>query len=167
VLWTANDEYARAVAADGLPVYRGNPLEDATSGTPSGLEGIELALMVGDDENLCAMAATDLAEYFGRDRVFQLAVSEGPAADFLTRVPVLFDNSASHDALLTRIKGGAKIAVAARATGENAQAAVQDRPVVSGMPMFVLTPGKTLRVLVAGDEPELETGQVLISLSES
>jgi len=39
------------------------------------------------------MAATDLSEYFGRDRVFQLPVKDERAGDFLTRVPVLFDDS--------------------------------------------------------------------------
>jgi NhaP-type Na+/H+ or K+/H+ antiporter len=164
VLWTADDEYARAVEADGLPVYRGNPLEDAASGTSSGLDGIDLALIVGDDEDLCAMIATDLAEYFGRDRVFQLAVKEGRAADFLTRVSVLFDKSATHDELLARIEAGAKVAVATSATRANAESDLPAPAAAPGMPMFVLTPGKDLRVLAAGDEPELEQGQQLVSL---
>jgi hypothetical protein len=40
------------------------------------------------------------------------------AADFLTRVPVLFDKSANHQELLTRIEASAKIAVATGATGQ-------------------------------------------------
>ncbi|MGZ4287463.1 MAG: hypothetical protein ACXVHB_24760 [Solirubrobacteraceae bacterium] len=52
------------------------------------------------DELLTAMIATDLCEYFGRDRVFQLPVTGGRAADFYTRVPVLFDDSATHNELL-------------------------------------------------------------------
>ena len=32
------------------------------------------------------------------------------------------------------------------------------------LPMFVHTPGKDLRVLTAGDQPDLEAGQELISL---
>jgi NhaP-type Na+/H+ or K+/H+ antiporter len=35
VLWTGNNEHARAAEADGLTVYRGDPTEDATAGLPS------------------------------------------------------------------------------------------------------------------------------------
>ena len=106
VLWTGNDDQARAAKADGLALYRGDLTEDVTSGVPSDLEGLEYALAVGDDEALNAMIATDLSEYFGRDRVFQLPVTDGQAADFYTRVPVLFDDSATHDKLLARIEAG-------------------------------------------------------------
>ncbi len=67
VLWTANDERARAAEADGLIVYQGDPTADA----PSELDELEYALVVDDDEGLNAMVATDLSEYFGRERVFQ------------------------------------------------------------------------------------------------
>jgi hypothetical protein len=163
-LWTSDGERARAIEADGLSVYRGNPIEDATAGAPSELDGIEYALVVGDDQALCAMAATDLSEYFGRDRVFQLPVKDERAGDYLTRVPVLFDDSANHDELLARIEAGAEIAVAEGPTGANGETDVHARPGADGMPMFVLTPGKDLRVLMAGGEPELKAGQELVSL---
>ena len=73
VVWTGNDEHARAAKADGLSVYQGDPTEDASGDAPSDLDELEYALAVGDDEALNAMVATDLSEYFGRDRVFQLA----------------------------------------------------------------------------------------------
>jgi NhaP-type Na+/H+ or K+/H+ antiporter len=165
VLWTADDERARAIEADGLSVYRGNPIEDASTGAPSDLDEIEYALMVGDDEALCAMVATDLSEYFGRDSVFQLPAKDARAGDFLTRVPVLFDDSASHDELLARIEAGAEIAVAEEPAGAAGETDVHARLGVDGMPMFVLTPGKDLRVLTAGDEPALKAGQELIGLN--
>ena len=65
------------------------------SDAPSDLDGLDYALVVGDDEALNAMVATDLSEYFGRDRVFQLPVKDEQTADFYTRVPVLFDESAT------------------------------------------------------------------------
>jgi NhaP-type Na+/H+ or K+/H+ antiporter len=164
-LWTANDDSARAVMADGLSVYRGNPIEDVTATGPSDLDGIDYALVVGDDEALCAMVATDLSEYFGRDRVFQLPAKDERAADFLTRVPVLFDDSASHDELLARIEAGAEIAVAVGRAGADGETHLHPRLGADGMPMFVLTPGKDLRVLIAGDEPKLESGQELIGLN--
>ncbi len=75
---------------------------------------------------------------------------------------MLFDDSASHDELLSRIKAGAEITVTeAPAAGKNGEDAGADR---AALPMFVLTPGKDLRVLTAGDEPDLKAGQELISL---
>ena len=103
-LWSARDEDARAAEAAGLIVYKGDPTEDATAGVPSELDQIENALMVGDDEALCAMVATDLSEFFGSDRVFQLPPKDELAADFYTRVPVLFNESASHKEILARIE---------------------------------------------------------------
>ena len=97
--------------ADGLSVYQGDPTEDATADAPSELDGLDYALAVGDDEALNAMVATDLSEYFGRDRVFQLPASDERTADFYTRAQVLFDDSATHDELLARIKAGAEITV--------------------------------------------------------
>ena len=118
---------------------------------------------MGEDEALNAMVATDLSEYFGRDRVFQLAAKDEQTADFYTRAKVLFDESASHEELLSRIKAGAEITVTeAPAAGKNGKDAGADRATV--LPMFVLTPGKALRVLTAGDQPDLKAGQELIGL---
>jgi NhaP-type Na+/H+ or K+/H+ antiporter len=167
VLWTANDDHARAVEADGLSVYRGNPIDDATAGAPSDLDEIDYALIVGDEEALCAMVATDLSEYFGRDRVFQLPAKDERAADFFTRVPVLFDGSASHDELLARLEAGAKIAVAEGPAGANGETDRHAALGADGMPMFIHTPGRELRVLTAGDEATLKAGQELIGLKRA
>ena len=110
------------------------------------------------------MLATDLSEYFGRNRVFQLAASDERIADFYTRAQVLFDDSASHDELLSRIKAGAEITVTgAPAAGKDGKDAGAD---AAALPMFIHTPGKDLRVLTAGDTPDLMTGQELIGLIE-
>ena len=166
MLWTGSDERARAAEADGLTIYRGDPTADATAGIPSELDGLDYALAVGDDEALNAMIATDLSEHFGRDRVFQLPVTAGRAADFYTRVPVLFDRAATHDELLARIDAGAKIVVADTPTGANGDTDIRARLGATGMPMFVLTPGKGLHVLAADDRPALQAGQELIGLIE-
>jgi NhaP-type Na+/H+ or K+/H+ antiporter len=163
VLWTGNDDQARAAEADGLTLYHGDPTEDATAGIPSDLDGLDYALAVGADEALNAMIATDLSEYFGRDRVFQLPVTDGRSADFYTRVPVLFDDAATHDELLARIEAGDKIAVA-QAAGANGETDIRARLGATGMPMFVHTPGKDLHVLAAADWPPLKPGQELIGL---
>jgi hypothetical protein len=162
VVWTRNDEYADAAKADGLTVYRGDPIADAVGDTPSELDELEYALVVGDDEAFDGMIATDLSEYFGRDRVFQLPAKPGPTTDFYMRAQLLFDESATHDALASRIAAGAQITVApAPAAG---QSDIGARLGADGIPMFVHTPGKHLRILAAGDRPTLEAGHELIGL---
>ena len=112
------------------------------------------------------MIATDLSEHFGRDRVFQLPVTAGRAADYYTRVPLLFDRAATHDELLARIEAGGKIVVADAPTGADGDTDIRARLGATGLPMFVLTPGKGLHVLAAGDRPPLYAGQQLIGLTE-
>ena len=161
LVWTGDDDYADAAKSAGLSVYAGNPTQDASSDAPSELDELTYALAVAEDEALNAMIATDLAEYFGRDRVFQLAVKDGQVRDFYTRTTILFDDSASHDELLVRIKAGGKITVTeAPANGKkgDGDGGAPD------LPMFVHTPGKDLRVLAAGDRPTLGIGQELIGL---
>ena len=163
VLWTANQEHAHAAQADGLTMLKGDPTQDATETAPSELEGLDYALAVGDDEAFNAMVATDLSEYFGRGHVFQLAVSERRAAGFLARVPILFDPSATHQELLTRIQAGGEISIAEPA-GAKGGTAPRAGLGTNGIAMFVLTPGKELDVVVAGDRTELHQGQELIGL---
>ena len=163
LLWTANDDYARAAEADGLTLYKSDPTQDATETAPSQLDGLDYALAVGDDEALNAMVATDLAEYFGPGHVFQLAVSERREAAFLSRVPILFDGSATHKELLSRINAGGEISVVEPAAGNGGQDGRVELG-ANGIPMFVLTPGEELRVVAAGDRTELHEGQELIGL---
>ena len=164
VLWSASDEHARAAEADGLSVYRSDPTQNGGETAPSDLDGLDYALAVSDDEALNAMIATDLSEYFSRGHVFQLPVTDGPTATFYTRVPVLFDDSATHDKLLAQIEAGAKIAVA-DAAGTNGDTDPRARLGANGIPMFVLTPGKDLHVLAAGDRTPIQPGQELIGLT--
>ncbi len=165
VLWSASEEHVRAAEADGLTVYQSDPTQNGGEPAPSDLDGLDYALAVSGDEALNAMIATDLSEYFSRGHVFQLPVTDGPTATFYARVPVLFDDSATHDKLLTLIEAGAKIGVAEATTGANGDTDPQARVGANGMPMFVLTPGKDLHVLGAGDRPPLEPGQELIGLT--
>ncbi|MBS1878705.1 MAG: cation:proton antiporter [Actinobacteria bacterium] len=160
LVWTGSDAHGRAAEAEGLSVYGGNPLEDASGDSPSELDQLEYALVVGDDEALNAMVATDLSEYFGRDHVYQLAAKDERTAEFYTRSQVLFDDSASHDELLSRIEAGDTITVSD--PPPPSKAADPERANV--LPMFVHTPAKELRVLAAGDRPDLRTGQELIAM---
>ena len=158
MLWTATTSKRTLPRRTGSLSTEAIPTQDATAGIPSELDGLDYALAVGDDEALNAMIATDLSEHFGRDRVFQLPVTAGRAADFYTRVPLLFDRAATHDELLARIEAGGKIIVADAPTGANGDTDIRARLGATGMPMFVLTPGKDLHVLAAGDRPPLHAG---------
>ena len=122
-------------------------------------------LGVGDDAAVNAMVAGDLSEYFGRGHVFQLPVSERRVAGLLTRAPILFDDSATHEELLTRIEAGAEISVAEPA-GANGEKDPRAGLGANGIAMFVLTPGRKLDVVAAGDQPELHEGQELIGLRD-
>ena len=161
-VWTGDDEYAGAAKSDGLSVYQGNPTEDATSDAPSELDEVQYALAMSDDEALNATIATDLSEYFGRDRVFQLPPKDDGTGDFYTRTTVLFDGSATMRNS-SRNQGRSKITVTEapanrkKGTGDGAGGAAD-------LPMFVLTPGKDLQVIAAGDHPTLGSGQELIGL---
>ncbi len=161
-VWTGDDKQAEAARAAGLTVYHGDPCEDAAADAPSDLDDIQYALAVGDDEALNAMLATDLSEYLGRDRVFQLPLKPGPAADFYTRTRLLFDESATHDQLAERIAGGAQITTEAAIPAKETATAAP--PGADGLAMFIHTPGVSLRILTAGDHPAVKPGQELIFL---
>ena len=164
LVWTGTDEYAEAAKSEGLSVYEGNPVEDASSDAPSDLDEVEYALAMAEDEAISAMMASDLSEYFGRDKVFQLPVKDDRRRAFYTRAQVLFDESASHDELEARIKAGAEITVA-EAPADRKKGTGNGAGQAAGLPMFVHTPGKDLQVLAAGDYPTVEGGQELISLT--
>ena len=163
VLWTANEEYARAAEADGLELYKSDPTQDATENVPTELDGLVYALAVSDDDAFNAMVATDLSEYFGRGHVFQLPASEQRAAAFLSRVPILFDSSATHEVLLSRIDADGEISVVGSAGADGGKGRIASLG-ANGIAMFVLTPGKKLDVVTAGDRVDLNEGQELIGL---
>jgi NhaP-type Na+/H+ or K+/H+ antiporter len=150
VIWTASDELSEAAKAAGLTVYSGDPTAAKSADPPPELDGIENALVATDDDGLNAMVAADLGEPFGRNNVYQLATSEEDESGFYVRAQVLFDESATHDELATRLEQGAGI-----------EGVDVDEAAIT---MFVVKAGEELRVLTAGDEPELDPGDELIGL---
>ena len=164
VVWTTDVERARAARADGLTVYQGDPIADSAGEAPSELDELEYALAVSDDDSLNAMVATDLSEYFGREHVYQLSVKRGHNADYYTRAQVLFDVSADHDQLASRIEGGSEIAVSA-AHGAASTGKLDGSGGIE-VPMFIYTPGKRLHIITAGDHTALDPDQELIGLSD-
>ena len=83
-----------------------------------------------------------------------------------TRITPACQRSATRDELLARIEAGGKIVVADAPAGANGDTDIRARLGAKGMPMSVLTPGKGLHVLAAGDRPPLHAGQQLIGLTE-
>ena len=122
---------------------------------------VEYALVATDDDGLNAMVAADLGDSFGRDNVYQLATSEEDDTGFYVRAQVLFDESATHDELASRLEQGAK--VEASEVGSEGLVDVGEGRIA----MFVYTPGVELRILTAEDEPRPDPGDELIALTDS
>lgn len=161
VVWTASEKRAAKARSEGLTVYAGDPSGAASSEPPPELDGIENAMVVTDDDGLNAMMAADLGEYFGRRRVYQLATAEDDDEGFFLRAQALFDRSATDEELAGRLKKGARIKVVKSEPGDSA--GFPDGAIA----MFVLEAGGELRILTAGDRPELEPGDQAIGLARS
>jgi hypothetical protein len=126
---------------------------------PPELEGIENVLVVTDDDGVNAMVAADLAEYFGRSHVYQLATGEEDESGFYIRAQVLFDASATYGELAARLEQGATV------TGAKAQASAHADLGEEAIPMFVLEAGAGLQILAAGNDPSPSPGDELIGLA--
>ena len=158
VIWTSNHELEKAAGDEGLTVYRGDPTAVDSPRPPPELDDVESALLMTDDDGLNGMLSADLGQYFGHDRVYQLAPSGGDDTDFYVRSRVLFDESATHDELEARLEQGAVVdalKVGSEGHAEGGEGAIA---------MFVLSPDK-LRVLTAGEAPNPDPGDELIGLA--
>ncbi len=158
VIWTGNHELEKAAGDEGLTVYRGDPTAVDSPRPPPELDDVESALLMTEDDGLNGMLAADLGQYYGHDRVYQLAPSGSDDTDFYLRSRVLFDESATHDELEARLEQGAVVdalKVGLESHAEGGEGAIA---------MFVLSPDK-LRVLTAGDTPNPGPGDQLIGLA--
>jgi Trk K+ transport system NAD-binding subunit len=161
VVWTASEKRAAKAKSEGLTVYAGDPSHAVSSEPPAELDGIENAMVMTDDDGLNAMMAADLGEYFGRHRVYQLATARDDDDGFFLRARVLFDRSATDEELAGRLKEGNRIEVVESEPGD--PGGLPDGAIA----MFVLEAGEELRILTAGDRPELEPGDQVIGLARS
>jgi len=131
-----NHELRKAAAEEGLIVYSGDPTAVGSPDPPPELEDVETALLMTDDDGFNGMLSADLGQYYGHDRVYQLAASgERRAAsgergqrraasgdsgsDFYVRSRILFDESATHDVLAARLDQGAKSNASKRNRGRD------------------------------------------------
>lgn len=157
-MWIADDRAAKVARDEGLTVYAGDPTAAASSDPPPELDGVENAFVMTGDDGFNAMLAADLGEYYGRGDVYQLATSEEDDTGFYVRARVLFDESASHEELDSRLGRGARIEIL---EGWLRNGAAERE---AAIPMFVLKANQGLRILTAGEKPELEPGDELIGL---
>ena len=161
VIWIASAELSKAARDEGLTVYAGDPTAADSADPPPELDDVEYALVATDDDGLNAMVAADLGDYFGHNRVYQLATSEDDDSGFYVRGRVAFDRSATHDELASRLERGAE--VEASEVGSEGLVDVGEGRIA----MFVHTPGVELRILTADDRVEPDPGDELIGLTDS
>ena len=158
VIWTNDHELEQAARDEGLTVYTGDPTAVGSTLPPPELDDVESALVMTGDDGLNGMMSADLGQYFGHDRVYQLAPSGGDDVDFYVRSRVLFDDSATHDQLEARLGQGAVV--------DGLKVDSEHRPAVDdgAIAMFVLTPD-ALHIVVAGEGAEPGPGDELIRLA--
>jgi hypothetical protein len=82
-----NREPRKAAAEEGLIVYSGDPTAVGSPDPPPELEDVETALLMTDDDGFNGMLSADLGQYYGHDRVYQLAASGGQRQRFLRAIP--------------------------------------------------------------------------------
>jgi hypothetical protein len=114
-----NHELRKAAAEEGLIVYSGDPTAVGSPDPPPELEDVETALLMTDDDGFNGMLSADLGQYYGHDRVYQLAASGDSGSDFYVRSRILFDESATHDVLAARLDQGAKSNASKRNRGRD------------------------------------------------
>jgi NhaP-type Na+/H+ or K+/H+ antiporter len=158
VMWIADDERTKAAQAEGLTVYSGDPTDAASPEPPPELDNVENLMVATDDDGLNAMVAADLSENFGRDHVYQLATGEDDETGYYLRAKVLFDESATHEELAARLEQGARFESVK--VGPKGEAEIDEEMIA----MFVLGAEGELRIMVAGDEPELVPDSELTGL---
>lgn len=158
VMWITAEQPAKLAADEGLTVYAGDPTAAASSDPPPELDDVQNALIATDDDGLNAMLAADLGEYFGRERVYQLATSEEDDTGFYVRAQVLFDSAATHGELGARLERGARVQSAE--VGSEGHHDLDAGAIL----LFILKAHEELRILTADDVPQPDPGDELIAL---
>ncbi len=156
VIWTGSEELAELAEVEGLTVYRGDPTAVASPEAAPELDSVETALVATDDDGMNAMLAADLAEFYTRERVYQLATDTDDETGFYVRAQVLFDDTATHQELDAWMQRGADIgSVELGAEGRGSEGAI---------PMFVVRGSGGLEILTSAERPVLKPGDQVIGL---
>jgi NhaP-type Na+/H+ or K+/H+ antiporter len=165
-----DDQRVRVSAArlEGLPAHLGSAQSERLLDEidEAGM-GVLLALAPHEADNLLTIHR--LRDSFGRGHVYRLAPDPEPGAgkrrprDLSARP--LFSPEMTYRALDGRLRGGAVL----RATNLTESFTYKDYVALHGgkaVPLFVLTPGGRLEVVVAGQHVAPRPGQTVISLVE-
>jgi len=158
-LWTGHAEEQAAAKQAGLPAGRARLAADLES-REAELEEVSAVLLMTESDDFNALAAFELRQEMGAERVYRLA-PKGEPLDLLPRYAeggVLFDGELTFAELDRRFESGARLVeVAAEGPG--------DRPGAKrSAALFLVGEGGDLRVVAAGDPDEPRPGELAICL---
>jgi hypothetical protein len=151
LMWALSDDQRTQIQQAGLELAPGEELASAF-GQDAELEGITTILLITDDDELNALAATTLAGYSDTP-VYRLAPSHGVLAPFATG-EILFAPSLTRPALTARYTAGARI------TTQSSDGGI---PPATDL-LFLLNPGGTLIPVTPARHPDPQPGDTLVLL---
>jgi NhaP-type Na+/H+ or K+/H+ antiporter len=161
-LWTGRPDEQAAARAAGLDAGNARLGVDVES-REAELEEVSTALLMTESDDFNALAAFELRQELGSDRVFRLPAEEG-ALDLVPAYAegsILFAEHLTFVELARRFDAGAQI-VEVPANGDSHR-----RPVDDGLtPLFVVADDSSLTVVTAGTSLEANPGDRTICLAE-
>lgn len=165
LLVDTNHANVRAARLAGLPAQTADVLADQDFETLD-FGGLGRFLAMTPNEEVNSLAALNLADVFGRSRVYQLmparVAQAGETATARRAARLLFASGATYSALSARLQAGDRLK-ATPLTQEFGLKEFRDRYGPLAWPLFACQGGK-LTVLTADEAPAARPGQTLISL---
>ena len=159
VLWAESARDTELTKSADLLRYKGNPLVDLGRPEPSELDDIGHVLLMSGSAEFNSLVGTDMVEAFDH-HLFQLPVGSGAAINLYERGRVMFDKSASYPNLDHQLRHGATIEAITIAEHEPPPNPREE----DSIPLFVVTPGKSLQIVPALGRVKLRPGQVFLRL---
>ncbi len=160
-IWTGSHDERVAAREAGLEA-RPVPLGADVEGLEAELEEVNDALVMTDSDDFNALAAFELRQELGRDRVYRLSPREQARAPVPAHAEgrILFAEDLTYPELSRRIEAGARIVelegkgTASEQYGDGLR------------PLFVLASDGSLKVVTAGGSPVVRRDDTYICLSE-
>jgi NhaP-type Na+/H+ or K+/H+ antiporter len=161
-LWTGSSEERAAARELGLEA-RQAPLGVDVQSREADLEEVGDALLLTESDDFNALAAYELRQELGNDRVYRLAFREAdrpmpPSAEGR----VMFAPHLTFPELTRRFASGARVVEVTPRRPTSEQALLADRLT----PMFVVTAGERLRVMSVDSTLEADPGDTMICLAD-
>jgi hypothetical protein len=152
-MWATRPENEQLARQARLDVRGGDLLQDR----PVEDEEADLAVLMTDNSEFNGLAALHLREQVHPDKIYQLSSKTAGSQ----RATVAFDPAMTFDRLDGWFSSGATIK-SQQVEGEGEYAAGPD-----DVPLFVVTPGRTVRVVTRRGEVDAKPGQVVIALERA